>query len=84
MMEIMCLSVSKEKYVTNNATIHFVIYVTFSRIFFFTSITKKNIYINAVDLIYTLITCNCIYIYNQITVFSVNGKANLHIVFETF
>ena len=29
--------------------------------------------------IYILITCNFVYIYNKIEVYSVNGKANLHI-----
>ena len=35
--------------------------------------------INTVDHMYILIRCNCIYIYNEIAVYSVSGKANLHI-----
>ena len=35
--------------------------------------------INTVGLIYILIAWNCIYIYNEIVIYSLNRKANLHI-----
>ena len=44
------------------------------------SVFKKMIYIiNAVRLNYKLITYSCIYTYNEIAVYRVNGKANLPI-----
>ena len=46
---------------------------------FNSQLLRKLFYINTVGLIYTLITCNCIYIYNQLAVYSMNGKANFHI-----
>ena len=53
----------------------------FSLLLFKSQLLRKlyNI-INAVNLIYIIITCNYIYICNQIAVYRVNEKANLHMV----
>ena len=70
-IEIVSLSISNQNYIT----ISLVIYITFSMI-----LLRKLFYIfNSFVLIYILVTCNCIYIYNQIVVFSVNKKTNLFI-----
>ena len=56
---------------------------------FFSFLSKSQLLelfyvINTAGLMYILITCNSIYIYNQIAVYSVKGKVNLHIAPKDF
>ena len=79
-MEFLCLC--NRNCLTTQVTIPLVISVTFSMILFLSKpqlVIKLFSIINTVGFIYILITCNCIYIYNKIAIYSMNGKANLHI-----
>ena len=75
------VSVYNQNYITTDVTISQEIHIIFSLILFsINSNYKKSFYfIYTVDLTYIQISCNCIYIYNQIRVYRVHRKANLHI-----
>ena len=81
------MSVCNQKDATTKVTIPLVIYIKFSmNLFLFKSqLLRKLFYIiNNVGLICMLITCNCIYIYNQTAVYSVNRNTNLYIDLKRF
>ena len=74
------ISVWHQNYVTTNVTVPLVIYISFFIILFKSESLTRLLYImNTVGLIYILITSNCIYTNNQISVYNVNKKVNLYI-----